>query len=276
MGVSFSVDEHQSVLMQIKTYAPNMSSSEKKIADYICSNINQAVESNISELSELSGVSDATVVRFCKHLGYTGFYHMKLQLSHDIGHQQRNDQAYLNEFNSLQKKLIYMSDRIKAINDHLDIKLVKLFAEAINNCTGVHLIGRGQSRAIAEDLLLRLAERGIRTLPCSEHMVELSNLLTAQSEEILLCISKSGETKRVLEAAEVARAQQMTVLAITGVEKSPLHSLASYTLSYPVNSADDKDSSLYLMVLMDAIMTYVRDKRKNDRCFESLMSESRI
>lgn len=45
-------------------------SVKKKVADYILEHPQEAVDANISELAKGSGVSDATVVRMCHHLGY--------------------------------------------------------------------------------------------------------------------------------------------------------------------------------------------------------------
>ena len=43
--------------------------AEKKVADYILEYPEKAVDYNVSELADVSGVSDATVIRMCKHIG---------------------------------------------------------------------------------------------------------------------------------------------------------------------------------------------------------------
>ncbi len=43
----------------------------------------QALDANVSETAELSGVSDAIVVRFCKRIGYEGFYQMNARKIYD-------------------------------------------------------------------------------------------------------------------------------------------------------------------------------------------------
>ena len=59
--------------------------AEKKVADYIISNSSDIINLNVAELALLSSTSDATVVRTVKHLGYDGYYQMRLLLSRDIG-----------------------------------------------------------------------------------------------------------------------------------------------------------------------------------------------
>jgi DNA-binding MurR/RpiR family transcriptional regulator len=50
-----------------------MGPAEKKIADYIITNLNEITVISISELAEKCGCGDATVVRFSRRLGFEGF-----------------------------------------------------------------------------------------------------------------------------------------------------------------------------------------------------------
>ena len=59
------------VLEVIKEEYDKIFSAEKKVADFVLKYPQKAVESNVSELAKQSGVSDATVVRMCHHIGYT-------------------------------------------------------------------------------------------------------------------------------------------------------------------------------------------------------------
>lgn len=45
-----------------------LTNSESKIAKYVLDNFNETLNYNVSELADKAGVSDASVVRFCKSL----------------------------------------------------------------------------------------------------------------------------------------------------------------------------------------------------------------
>ena len=79
------LDAEKTVLESITAMYDVCFQAEKKVADFILVNPGLAVNANVSELANYSGVSDATVVRFCKHLGYEGYYQMRLLLARDIG-----------------------------------------------------------------------------------------------------------------------------------------------------------------------------------------------
>ena len=47
--------------------------AERKIADYFLKNFEKTLHSTLLELAEEIGVSDASIVRFCKSIGYVAF-----------------------------------------------------------------------------------------------------------------------------------------------------------------------------------------------------------
>ncbi|MBP3468664.1 MAG: MurR/RpiR family transcriptional regulator, partial [Lachnospiraceae bacterium] len=55
------------VLEVVRERYDDIFSAEKKVADFVLSNPQKVVDSNVSELAKQSGVSDATVVRMCHH-----------------------------------------------------------------------------------------------------------------------------------------------------------------------------------------------------------------
>ncbi len=51
--------------------------------------------------------------------------------------------------------------------------------------------------------------------------------------DILVCISTSGMSKNVIEAAKTAKKKRMKVLSLTGKEPSPLSEISNITISVP-------------------------------------------
>ncbi|MDY3250349.1 MAG: MurR/RpiR family transcriptional regulator, partial [Candidatus Choladocola sp.] len=67
-------DEH--ILDLIREQLDDMFPAERKVAEYILAYPEKVARITITELAELSGASDATVIRLCKRLGYKGFYQL--------------------------------------------------------------------------------------------------------------------------------------------------------------------------------------------------------
>ena len=75
--------ENESCLNRIiaKSESQNATVTERKIALYIKENLEKVLHCNLLELAELIGVSDASMVRFCKSLGYKGFQEFKIRVA---------------------------------------------------------------------------------------------------------------------------------------------------------------------------------------------------
>jgi DNA-binding MurR/RpiR family transcriptional regulator len=58
-----------------------MTPAERAIAQYIISNQASVVYLTARQLAEQAGVSDASVVRFCQSLGYSGFKELRLRIA---------------------------------------------------------------------------------------------------------------------------------------------------------------------------------------------------
>ncbi|MGL5951142.1 MAG: MurR/RpiR family transcriptional regulator, partial [Cetobacterium sp.] len=62
----------------------SLTTSEKKIADYILQNTSEIMETTIEKLSENCKTSIATISRFSKKLGFENFYHLKISIAKEF------------------------------------------------------------------------------------------------------------------------------------------------------------------------------------------------
>ena len=69
--------------LEDRTCEVRLTQREKKIVDFIRENGDSFLNDTITDFSEKVGVSDATIVRFCKHLGYKGYQDFKLHAARE-------------------------------------------------------------------------------------------------------------------------------------------------------------------------------------------------
>ena len=74
---------HVSCLVSIQSKIKLLTGSEKKVADYVLENYMEVLDYTVTELAEKAKVSDATVVRFCRSVGYKGYQDLKINLAQD-------------------------------------------------------------------------------------------------------------------------------------------------------------------------------------------------
>ena len=69
------------LLLRIENTLPHLSKSERKVAVYIKENPKAIIDLSVAALAEACGVSDPTVVRAYKKLGFSGYEDLKLTLA---------------------------------------------------------------------------------------------------------------------------------------------------------------------------------------------------
>ena len=212
--------------------------AEKRVADFILENPEVAVNANVSELANKSGVSDATVIRFCKHIGYEGYYQMKLCLSRDLGRMQVSDTGSENAAKDKVSSLFHSyAAELMAIGKKLDEAKLLECANLITGCKQVHIVAVGNTSPLAQYMGFRLGRLGVK---CTYHMVPeyfMNHVNLADADDIIVAISQSGTSKQVVQAMELAKEKGLKTIAITGHEYSPVSRLADYLL---LSSAEEQ------------------------------------
>lgn len=255
--------EMKTVIETIRENYEQMFAAEKKVADFILENPEKAVNANVSELANYSQVSDATIIRMCKHIGYQGYYQMRIMLSHDIGRKQANllDVPADEKSGKIKELFNKMASNILGLADNLNMDSLLICADLINNCNTVHVLAVGNTSPIAMDLGFRLGRSGIRATynTISEYFFNHINL--AVEGDIVVAISQSGSSKHVIQALELAKEKNLKIISITSSEFSPICNLSDYVLlsqaGDPLFEEFGKYSHLNEMAVINALLYFV-------------------
>ena len=64
---------------------PDMPSAVARVADYLLRDPQAPLTLSIGELAEQAGTSPATVTRFCRMIGYSGYVELRVSIATDVG-----------------------------------------------------------------------------------------------------------------------------------------------------------------------------------------------
>jgi DNA-binding MurR/RpiR family transcriptional regulator len=283
LSYNINMSDENTVWENIRNNYESLYAAEAKVADFILNNPGQALEANVSETAELSGVSDATVVRFCKRIGYGGFYQMKLQLSHDMGKnwQINNQEKEGQNPDSVQERLLSITNIIMTISRHIDTEVMKTCAEAINYASTVFVIGNGYNKIMACDMIYRLTRKGVRCSGGGYSETDYENLYLGQEKDVAIFISRSGEDKKTYNEMLLAKKKKMVVISLTDAVKCPMSQLADYSLTTGIENRarvfiHENSSSLNMMVLSEILLEYVKQRHENKSYLDDVISEERM
>ena len=150
----------------IKAKMNSFTNTERKIAEYVLENYEEVLNSNITELAENARVSDASVVRFCRSIGYKGYQDFKVNAAMDVLPKDRHFNPVLQENDDQETicRKIFNSE-VAVLNRTLlalDIHAMKEAADAIYQAEKVVFFGSGGSLLVGKDAIHKLMKIGVR------------------------------------------------------------------------------------------------------------------
>lgn len=258
-----------SCLGKIQSGYSSFSDASRKVADYILSNSEKAIHMTIVQLSELCDVSEASIVRFCQTVGYTGFNDLKINLAAEMN---TGNQMILEDVSEMDdEKTIFMkvfNSEIQALQNTLQALDSQHFMRAVNSIVfsnRVEFFSYGNSRPIVEDTHYRFLRIGINSrigVDVSDSLIHATMLTQG---DIAIGVSHSGSTKHTVKMLEEARSRGATTICLTGFERSPITKVADICLISKSRETTFTDiamaSRIAQMAIMDALFVAVAFKR---------------
>ncbi len=273
-----------SVLGDIRKHYNEIFSAERKVADYILANPEQVVLSNVSELANLSGVSDATVIRLCKHVGYEGYYQMKLLLSHDLGRSQMSGLG--KEQKDAPKSAVdffsIVANNMISLAKCIDMPILVNCVDLIVKSSRVHVVAVGNTSPLSSDLAFRLGRLGVRTTSSVVPEYFLNDLNLSSPGEVLIAISHSGTSKVILQAVDLAKSKGMKTIAICSSSNAPITRASDFTLLSPGNDKIFAEfgitSHIFEFAVVDLLLYFIANRDNLDIAdqVEMILSEYKL
>jgi len=257
------VDHGIPVINNIKQRYDELFAAEKKVADYILNNMQEVIMLNISELALRSGVSEATVVRMCKHLGYDGYFQMRLLLSRDAG-KYKPTTAGKELLTTSQQIFAHASERVSYLSELINIETLLLAANILIKARNIHIVGVGNTVPIVLDLGFRLERNGLR---CTYSMLPehyFNHISLGNDEDVVVAISRSGSSRQVIRAVELAHKKAMKTIIITGELNKQLIDKSDCVIQVSEKEGSEflmekPDSHLLEMAVNDALIYVIQN-----------------
>src|SRR5687768_15800351 len=81
---SVAAPARQGCLGRIRSARAGLKPAERAVADFVLGSGDRVMHMSVSETARDVGVGEATVIRFCRALGYRGYQEFKLRLAQDL------------------------------------------------------------------------------------------------------------------------------------------------------------------------------------------------
>lgn len=198
---------------------------QKKIADFILSNVSEVIHYPLSRIADEIQVSNASIVRFAKNLGYKGFPDFREDLFSNykaIFSPGNRVRTLIDEFNDeeisyksiTEQEIQYLMKSVNTVDDNDFYGSVNL----ICNAERVHVLAGGSNKMLGQHLSFRLNRFGIDVKHHSEGgMRLLEGFLTLKSTHVAIAydfIRTSDELKLFIK---VMKQNKIPVILVTDI-----------------------------------------------------------
>ena len=247
------------MLSKISETLDSLSNAERKVAECALSEPKWFVHAAVAEIAERAEVSQPTVIRFCRSLGYKGLPEFKLELSASISH---NGLPFVHaELNTddnmgdvMEKVLGNTAAALLGARRSLNESELENAIAMLSHARRIEFYGVGNSGIVAQDAQHKFFRFGVSTVAYSDTHIQLMAAAVLTPQDVLVVISNSGSSIELLDAVSIAKENGAKVIVITRAG-SPLAQFADCELSL----AAQEDAHRYSPMVSRALQLAVID-----------------
>jgi len=231
----------EDILVRLRQTLPGMRPSEQGIAKAAIADPAAVAGLGITDLAALCSTSTATVVRFCKSIGFDGYRAFCLALARagadESGRRvefgvSEGDIDPADSTREVVRKLAFQEARaIEETTELLDLEQLDRVVAAIAAAPVVDVYGSGSSGLAAQDLQQKLRRIGHQVNAWIDPHLALTSAAVLSSDCVAIAFSHSGETEETISSLSTAAERGAFTVAVTNFPESPLARLADATLT---------------------------------------------
>ena len=256
------------LLDSIRTQLDALSKSEKKVAIAVLKNPDLAVSGNITALAKNAQVSEPTVVRFCRALGYDGWHEFKLKLAQGLALALPHADESLAQDDLAADLVSKICSR--SINTLLDLRnnlnpaAIEQALELLARANKIEFYGQGTSGIVAADAQHKFFRSGVPTVAYADPHIHSISASLLKKGDVVVAISQRGNSAALLRSVQIARKAGADVVALTP-SGTPLAELATVLLpidlSFNIDPYTPISARLAHLVVIDILAVGLALKR---------------
>lgn len=216
----------------------SLTPSSKRIADYVMSNATQVSKHSIAELSQIVNAGDATIIRFCRTLGFKGYQDFKMELAIEVSNLQGREKEIFDTDVTAEDNAEVIGHKLQSTIESvlsetmnlLNFQALELVSEALKDAKAIYFFGVGSSGLTAESAKHKFMRIGLNVDAfTNNHFMYIKSSLM-QPGDFAVGLSHSGNSVETTKALRLAKENGATTIAITHNPRSDITKFSDYVL----------------------------------------------
>jgi RpiR family carbohydrate utilization transcriptional regulator len=221
-------------LARIRSSFPALAASEARVANWIMQQPQKIIHLSMAQVAQACGVSDTTVLRFCRNTGFQGYTDLKLSIARDVVSPTQiiHDDIAEGDGPAVVARKVFMSN-IQALYDTLEVLDEGALIKAINLLTAARrilIVGVGTSGPIVHSMYNMLMRLGLNCKAETDSYLQLMEVALLGPGDVVVAISQSGSSIDSVLTLKQAKENGAATICITGNAQSSITDHADVTL----------------------------------------------
>ncbi|MFP4082877.1 MAG: MurR/RpiR family transcriptional regulator [Candidatus Aminicenantes bacterium] len=239
-----------------------LSPKEKKIADYILNNHHTVFSQSAVNLAQSAGTSSATLVRFARKLGYSGFYQLKASRINELKEEMVPEERFkllAHDENKISTVLKIAGQEVENINqtiNGIEREKIEVFIDHLRKSRSVSTVGIGVSSILARLAAYLFNQAGLRAYFCGmdEHSF-IERLINLGRRDVVFGLSFPPYSSETIKSMKFCYEREVTCLSITDKLTAPLVNCSHHTLLVHTKNLMFTNSISAVTMIINALAT---------------------
>lgn len=230
------------IVHRIRAGYGDMRKSEQRAADYILGHLEEARELPLDQLAKRARVSQPTVLRMVRALGFGGYRDFRYQLVSELARNlsegdftTRPLYGYTlrpgERLEDIPGNMVAMAERmLEETLKNFSIRTYKKIVEVLRGARLIDIYSVENSEVTAQDFLAKLLYLGFSCRHFSDHYYQRISAGSLTDQDVAVGISYSGSSRDTVDVMRTAKKAGATTIVLTNFKDSPISRYADYLI----------------------------------------------
>lgn len=273
------------ILLRIKQIRNEMTKKEGIVADALLNEPSAVITRTITAYGQYISSSTATITRFCRKLGISGYSELKISIAKSLSSDSseidsRAENLTLNDKSSsseiVSSVIANAQSAITKLHRLSNVKKLEQASDTILLARHVMLCGIGTSALVARDMHRKLLRLGIMSHFEEDLDVQKVQLAFFDSRDVLIVFSYSGMKAELKSIVKLVKNNNVKIIAITKLNENPISQSADIHIPVVPLEALAREgatvSRLQMLIVVDILFQLLINHRSG--VFEKLMESN--
>lgn len=217
------------LFVKINFLIPKLPRAEKVFAQALLENPETLQNMTLAEAARETESSDASIIRFCKRLGFHGYSELKKEVIKATEIKELEKEPLEDEVTSSDNirnvmKKVFQSN-MQTLQNTMVVANEQDYERAVDalvKAKSIHFFGVGDAFAACQFAFMKFARLGVLCTAESDVMMQFTRANSLGPEDVALAVSYEGRSRNVVQAMAIAKKRKATTICITKMSKSPL------------------------------------------------------